>query len=136
MSIRSRNKVSAEFSSASISDIVFLLLIYFMLTASFVKQSSLKVELPQGSSTKPSEGKNYVTITSDGAYAWNNTRVNTREEVAPYVEEILTDKDETNNVVSLRVDREAVFDDVAYFMDLVAQYEGKVFILTNKKNLK
>ncbi len=136
MSIRSNNKPIAEFSSASISDIVFLLLIYFMLTASFVKQSSLKVELPQGSSSKPSEGKNYVTITEDKAYAWNNIRVETREEIAPYIEEIMTDKDEENNVVSLRVDREAVFDDVAYFMDLVSQYGGKVFILTNKKNLR
>lgn len=136
MAIRSSNKPSAEFSSASISDIVFLLLIYFMLTSTFVKQSSLKVELPEGTSTKTSESKNYVTITEDQAYAWNNTRLDTREDVAPFIEEIMTDDNEENNVISLRVDREAVFDDVAYFMDLVSQYGGKVFILTNKKNLR
>ncbi|MEZ4825392.1 MAG: biopolymer transporter ExbD [Bacteroidia bacterium] len=74
MSIRSRNKVSAEFSSASISDIVFLLLIYFMLTSAFVEQVGIKVDLPTSSSDKPTEGKNFITVTDDGVFAWNQEK--------------------------------------------------------------
>ncbi|MEM6342307.1 MAG: biopolymer transporter ExbD [Bacteroidota bacterium] len=133
MAIRSRNKTSAEFSSASISDIVFLLLIYFMLTASFVKQSSLKVELPQGESVKPSEGKNYVTITADQTYAWNNQLLDTRDDLVPFIEEVLQDDDLENDVISLRLDRDAVVDDAVFVMDVVAKNDGKVFILTKKR---
>ncbi len=133
MAIRSRNKTSAEFSSASISDIVFLLLIYFMLTASFVKQSSLKVELPQGESNKPSEGKNYVTITADQTYAWNNQLLDTRDDLVPFIEEVLQDDDLENDVISLRLDRDAVVDDAVFVMDVVAKNDGKVFILTKKR---
>ena len=133
MAIRSRNKTSAEFSSASISDIVFLLLIYFMLTASFVKQSSLKVELPQGESVEPSEGKNYVTITADQTYAWNNQLLDTRDDLVPFIEEVLQDDDLENDVISLRLDRDAVVDDAVFVMDVVAKNDGKVFILTKKR---
>lgn len=133
MAIRSRNKTSAEFSSASISDIVFLLLIYFMLTASFVKQSSLKVELPQGSSEKPSEGQNYVTITAEQTYAWNNQLLDARDDLVPFIEEVLQDDDLENDVISLRLDRDAVVDDAVFVMDVVAKNDGKVFILTKKR---
>ncbi|MEO0471971.1 MAG: biopolymer transporter ExbD [Bacteroidota bacterium] len=132
MGIRSRNQVSAEFSSASISDIVFLLLIYFMLTSSFVKQSSIKIELPAGSSEKSSEGKNYVTVSSDGIYAWNQIKVDSREDLIPYLEEIFEDNDPENDIVTLRVDKQAVFEDAAFVIDKVAKYGGKVFILYKK----
>lgn len=133
MAIRSRNKISADFSSASISDIVFLLLIYFMLTASFVKQSSLKVELPQGSSIKASEGKNYVTITAEKTYAWNNQLLDSRDDLVPFIEEVLQDDDLENDVISLRLDRNAIVEDAVFVMDIVAKNDGKIFILTKKR---
>ena len=48
MDIRGRMKPNVEFSTAPIADIVFLLLIYFILTSSFVVTSSLEVDLPDG----------------------------------------------------------------------------------------
>ena len=133
MAIRSRNKVSAEFSSASISDIVFLLLIYFMLTASFVKQSSLKVELPEGSSDIAGDRGNYITITEDQTYAWNNQLLDQRDDLIPFIEEVLQDDDLENDVISLRLDRQAVVEDAVFVMDVVAKNNGKVFILTRKQ---
>ena len=50
MALKSRNKVSANFNMSSMTDIVFLLLIFFMLTSSLVTQNALDLVLPQSSS--------------------------------------------------------------------------------------
>ncbi|MEL6673454.1 MAG: biopolymer transporter ExbD [Bacteroidota bacterium] len=135
MSIRSRNKPSAEFNAASISDIVFLLLIYFMLTSSFVTQSSLRIQLPSSSSDRPSKGGNYITLAEDGAMAWNNTKVADREELRPFLEKILVeDDDKSNDIINLRIDKRVVMEDVAPVIGLVAEYEGaKLVIMTEQE---
>ena len=132
MSIRSSNKVTAEFSFASISDIVFLLLIYFMLTSSFVRQASIEVELPTSAADKPTPSQNSVTIGTDGVFAWNQRKVNNREELVPLIKEVLTDDDKENDVITLRVDKRVSFDEAAFVMGAVAADQGKIVILTEK----
>jgi biopolymer transport protein ExbD len=46
MNLRGRNKVSAEFNMSSMTDIVFLLLIFFMLTSTMVTTNALDLVLP------------------------------------------------------------------------------------------
>ncbi|WP_024995073.1 ExbD/TolR family protein [Phocaeicola paurosaccharolyticus] len=56
MALKRRNKVSATFSMASMTDIIFLLLIFFMITSTMVSPNAIKVLLPQGkeqTSAKP-----------------------------------------------------------------------------------
>jgi biopolymer transport protein ExbD len=132
MPIRSRNRVSSEFSSASISDIVFLLLIYFLLTSSFVRQASIEVELPTSAADKPSPAENYVTVGIDGIYAWNEQRLDSREELIPLIEEVLTDDNPANDVITLRIDKRVTFDEAAFVMGTVAANQGKIVILTEK----
>ena len=50
MAIETRNKRSVQFSMASMSDLVFLLLIFFMLTSTLVAPNAIKLLLPQSSS--------------------------------------------------------------------------------------
>lgn len=50
MAIRSRNKVEPTFNSSSMSDLVFLLLIFFMLTSTLVAPNAIKLMLPSSSS--------------------------------------------------------------------------------------
>lgn len=47
MNLRGRNKVSAEFNMSSMTDIVFLLLIFFMLTSTMVTTNALNLVLPK-----------------------------------------------------------------------------------------
>jgi len=49
MALKSKNKVSATFNMSSMTDIVFLLLIFFMLTSTLVTHNELDLQLPQGS---------------------------------------------------------------------------------------
>lgn len=133
MSIRSRNKVSAEFSSASISDIVFLLLIYFLLTSSFVRQASIEVDLPTSAADKPTPAENYVTVGLDGIYAWNEKKLESRDDLIPFIKEVLTDDNKENDVVTLRIDKRVMFDEAAFVMGIVASEQGKIVIETERE---
>ncbi|MBV6645551.1 MAG: biopolymer transporter ExbD, partial [Cyclobacteriaceae bacterium] len=50
MNLKSKHKVEASFSMSSMTDVIFLLLIFFMLTASFITPSGLPVNLPTSKS--------------------------------------------------------------------------------------
>lgn len=63
MNLRGRNRVKADFSMASMTDIVFLLLIFFMLTSTLVTSSALDIVLPK--SKAQSVKREDVTVTID-----------------------------------------------------------------------
>lgn len=63
MNLKSRNKRSVEFSMSSMTDIVFLLLIFFMLTSTLVSPNALKLLLP--SSTGKTLAKQTVSVSID-----------------------------------------------------------------------
>ena len=60
MAIKSRNKVEPTFNSSSMSDLVFLLLIFFMLTSTLVAPNAIKLLLP--SSSSKTMAKQTVTV--------------------------------------------------------------------------
>jgi biopolymer transport protein ExbD len=68
MAIQTRNKRKAEFSMASMSDLVFLLLIFFMLTSTLVAPNAIKLLLPNSSSK--TMAKQTVTVYIDGRYQY------------------------------------------------------------------
>ncbi|MDD4141844.1 MAG: biopolymer transporter ExbD [Bacteroidales bacterium] len=67
MNIHSRNKIKVEFSTASMSDLVFLLLIFFMLTSTLVSPNAVKLLLPT-SNSKTMAKPAVVTVYIDDAY--------------------------------------------------------------------
>ncbi len=60
MAIKSRNKRKAEFNATSMSDLVFLLLIFFMITSTLISPNAIKLLLPSSSSKTMS--KQNVTV--------------------------------------------------------------------------
>src|SRR5688572_6634051 len=72
MALKSKNKVEAAFSMSSMTDIIFLLLIFFMLTSSFITPSGLPVSLPSSKSSTIVMQKVSVTITPDLQYFVND----------------------------------------------------------------
>ncbi len=63
MPIKRRSKVLVEFNMSSLTDIVFLLLIFFMLTSSFVAPNAIKLLLPKASA--PTIAKQTVVVSID-----------------------------------------------------------------------
>ncbi|MBK9254140.1 MAG: biopolymer transporter ExbD [Saprospiraceae bacterium] len=77
MSIKKRSKVSPNFNMSSLTDIIFLLLIFFMLTSSIIVPNALNLQLPGKKSTAPpSKAQNkIISIGSDGNYTFNGTPI-------------------------------------------------------------
>lgn len=68
MAIKSRNKVEPTFNSSSMSDLVFLLLIFFMLTSTLVAPNAIKLMLP--SSNSKTMAKQTVTVYVNEEYKY------------------------------------------------------------------
>ncbi len=68
MNLRSRNKVSPDFSMSSMTDIVFLLLVFFLLTSPSITPQALDLILPSANGRSENKQQASVSITKDGAF--------------------------------------------------------------------
>jgi len=77
MGLQKRNKTSAEFSMSSLTDIIFLLLIFFMLTSGLVAPNALNLKLPgRSNATTPSSARmDNVAISASGRYTLNGSSI-------------------------------------------------------------
>ena len=75
MRFDSKHKIDTSFSMSGMTDVIFLLLIFFMLTSSFITPSGLPVSLPSAKKSKIVLQKVSVTITEDLKYYINDKRV-------------------------------------------------------------
>ncbi len=75
MNLRGRNKVSPEFSMSSMTDIVFLLLVFFLLTSPSITPQALDLLLPSSSGKTKTQGKITVSIAEDGTFYVNKDQV-------------------------------------------------------------
>ncbi len=134
MNIRSRkSKSHVEVATHSMNDIMFFLMLFFLIMASFVTQSGLKVDLPKSKSKLASNAKNSVTIDAQANYSWNDEVVK-KEDIQQKLKTILVDeRDEKNTTITLRCDREVKMEEAAYVISLIAEYKGSVVIATKKK---
>ena len=125
MGIKKKSKVTAEFNMSSLTDIIFLLLIFFMLTSSMIVPNALNLQLPgqkKSNSTSKSTPSS-ITIETDGSYYWNGTRIS-----ASQLEKSMADlKRQKRNdaVVSITPSGNASNVDVVRVLDMAYRYEIK-----------
>jgi len=126
MDIKSKHKVDANFSMSSMTDIVFLLLIFFMLTASFITPSGLPVNLPSAAAPSLVIQKNSVTITADLKYYINQREVslnNLERELARVATEV-------NGSVAIHVDKSVDSEYLLKVAGIAAKLKQKVTVVT------
>ena len=68
MALKRQTEVLATFSMASMTDVIFLLLVFFMVTSSFVFPTALEIDLPQSSQQTPLKPTTRVFVDAEGAY--------------------------------------------------------------------
>lgn len=76
MNLRGRNKVSPEFSMSSMTDIVFLLLVFFMLTSPVITPDALDLILPKAKGKSTNQQNISVSITESLEFYVNEEKVN------------------------------------------------------------
>lgn len=99
-----RNKVSAEANMSSISDLVFLLLIFFIVMSTMAVNGEA-VNLPKTSTGESVAGAVSVTITKDLEFSINSEVVS-KEEIKSKLEALMAGKPDDKRTVILNVDRD------------------------------
>ncbi|HIA35170.1 MAG TPA: biopolymer transporter ExbD [Flavobacteriales bacterium] len=130
MALGSRNKISVSFSMASMTDIVFLLLIFFMITSTLISPNALKVLLP--SSTSKTMGKQSVSVTikSDLTYY-----VNAKPVEADFVEQKLIEllSGEESPGIILHADKSVPLEYAVKIMEIANKRKYQLVIATTNK---
>lgn len=127
MNLRSKNRINAEFSMSSMTDIIFLLLIFFMLTSSFVTPTGLPVSLPTSKSSNIVMQKISVTITPDLKYYLNEKEI-ALSDIEPQLATLLQNADE--GVVVLHVDKSVPVEYLVNVASIAASLNAKVTLAT------
>jgi biopolymer transport protein ExbD len=129
MNIQSRNKIDPAFSMASMTDLIFLLLIFFMLTSSFVTPSGLPVNLPSSIASTIEVQKISVTVTKDLQYFVNDRKV-TRNTLESELKRNLATP---NGVVVLHIDKSVPTEELVFVAGIATSLKAKVTIATKPK---
>ena len=126
MNLKSKHKVEAAFSMASMTDVIFLLLIFFMLTASFITPSGLPVNLPSSRSSEIVIQKVSVTITRDLQYFVNDRQVSINQ-LEAVLRNAFAGKE---GVVVLHCDKSVPVENVVRVAGIATALEARVSIAT------
>lgn len=129
MNFRSKNKINPEFSMSSMTDIIFLLLIFFMLTSNFVTPSGLPVSLPSSRSSTIVMQKVSVTITPDLKYFVNDKPV-PFENIEPELQSLLSGTAQGEGVVVLHVDKSVPVEHLVKVAGIATELKAKVTLAT------
>jgi biopolymer transport protein ExbD len=126
MNLQSRNKVDAAFSMASMTDLIFLLLIFFMLTSSFITPSGLPVNLPSSVASTIEVQKVSVTVTKDIQFYVNDKRV-TKSTLEGELKSKLAGP---KGVVVLHIDETVPTREMVFVAGIATKLEARVSIAT------
>jgi biopolymer transport protein ExbD len=122
MAIKTRNKRSIEFSMASMSDLVFLLLIFFMLTSTLVAPNAIKLLLPQSQSKTMATQTVTVYINDKAEYFVGENPV-ALEQLEPLLSQALAGQAEAS--VVLRSDETVAVQYIVNVIDAVNKVNEK-----------
>lgn len=127
MAIRSSNKISASFSMSSMTDLVFLLLIFFMITSTLVSPNALKLLLPQSNNQTSAKAITSVSITRELDYYIETAPVSLNDLERQLQVKLMETPDPT---VSLHVDKSVPMEAVVKVMNIVARNKYKLILAT------
>ena len=130
MSLRSKNKVSANFSMSSMTDIVFLLLIFFMLTSTLLSQNALKLLLPNSKARTLEKQTISVSITPETEYFIEDQKF-PFDQLENQLKQRLANEQEP--AIILHADKTVDIEFAVKVMDIAYRNKYKVVLATNPK---
>jgi biopolymer transport protein ExbD len=130
MSLRSKNKVSANFSMSSMTDIVFLLLIFFMLTSTLVSPNALKLLLPNSKARTLEKQTISVSITPEIEYYIEDQKF-PFDQLENQLKQRLAG--EVEPAIVLHADKTVDIEFAVKVMDIAYRNKYKVVLATNPK---
>ncbi|MDX9909045.1 MAG: biopolymer transporter ExbD [Mariniphaga sp.] len=132
MALKRRNSVNASFSMASMTDIVFLLLIFFMITSTLVAPNALKLLLPQSNNQTAAKAITTISITRDLKY-YVNDEGNLRRVEFREIEPFLQNRYGIGNddiYISLHAEKSVPWEEVVKIMNIARKNKYKMIAAT------
>ena len=130
MNLRGRNKVNPNFNMSSMTDIVFLLLIFFMLTSTLVTVSAIDVLLPKAGGKTENQTSVAVTITNDASFYIDKTKVSNADLERELLTKVGADKKKT---VVIRGDQNVQYKNVMQVIDIANRNKLKMILAVKGK---
>ena len=132
MSLKRRTKATPTFNMASMTDIIFLLLIFFMITSTMVSPNAIKVLLPQGGKQTMARSISRVVVDKElNIYVANGSeeeRLVAIDELPVVLSEAATDS--TELFVSLYADEEVPYRNIVEILSVANDNNFKMVLAT------
>ena len=138
MSLKSQNKINPNFNMSSMTDIVFLLLIFFMLTSTLVVTNALDLVLPSSSAPLIKKQKVSISIVKESAdslmYYLDNVSVELNQLEFKLQEKLsfnsISDSINLESTILLRVDKSIAMEHAVNVLDIAYRNNYKIVLAT------
>ena len=127
MAIRSSNKISPTFSMSAMTDMIFLLLIFFMVTSTMVSPNALKLLLPQSNAQTAAKAITSVSITKGLQYYIETTPVVLDDLERQLQIKLMNSSDPT---IALHADKNVTIEELVKVMNIAARNKWKLILAT------
>jgi len=131
MNLRGRNKITPEFNMSSMTDIVFLLLIFFMIASTLTKQlDTIEVKLPQAKGKTENRSSITVSINKDNRF-YIDDKIVTKSKLKTQLLNTLDKSD--SRVIILRAEKNVPIEEVVFVMSIANQNSIKVVLAVDSQ---
>jgi biopolymer transport protein ExbD len=131
MKLSGRNKIKPEFNMSSMTDVVFLLLIFFMIASTLAKQlNTIEVKLPQAEGKSENRNTVAVTIRTSNRFYIDKQAVSKRNLENSLIGQM---RSLSSPSVILRADKKVPLDDVVYVMNIANRNGIKIVLAVDSQ---
>ncbi|MDR0995830.1 MAG: biopolymer transporter ExbD [Tannerella sp.] len=132
MGLKRRNRINASFSMASMTDVIFLLLIFFMISSTVVVPNAIKVNLPQSQKQTSAKPLTRVTIDKNLNYYVAAGKARERrvsfDQIAPFLRAQYDQ--EPDMYVALYADQEVPYREIVKILNIANENHFKMVLIT------
>ena len=132
MSLKQRFSIETNFSMASMTDVIFLLLIFFMITSTIVVPNAIQVLLPRSQQQAQAKPITRVTIDKELNYYVANANETEREvafeDITPFLQSVYTA--DPDIFVALYADESVPYREIVRILDIANQNQFRMVLMT------
>ena len=135
MALKRRNKVEAMFSMSSMTDLIFLLLIFFVMASTMSAPNDIKINLPSSkaqTNTRQVVAKVFIDNLGTYSVAVGKTKpvVVDPDMLDAYLCQI--QEQDSTMYIALHADQDIAYKEVVHVLDIANQHHMKLVIATKK----
>ena len=134
MALKRRSKVESGFSMSSMTDIIFLLLLFFVISSTMTTPNDIKINLPQsGAKTATEQVVARVSIDKDGQYFLANGKEKAVQVLPEMLEQQILNivEQDTATFLALYADKDIAYKEVVRVLDIANKNKLKLVIATS-----